>query len=200
MEKALLMSNDKRNYFRVSRDILLDYRAIDAFTAKETEPEACFARSPSLQLLANFRQLDKEATPLLMSVAEKNRELAEYLKLTSRKFELLAQHIISNDNTAEQQASIPVNLSEGGIAFGTDKPLYKGSFLALQATFVPTYTNVCVFAQVIRCDMGAAGEHMVAAKFLHRSEAKRELISREIMRIQLKLARAKKTSTNTQSN
>lgn len=191
--------SDKRNYFRVKQDILLEYLAVDTLTTKESEPQSCFSDSTSLELFADYRRIDQEAAPLLQTISSQSRELAEYLLLMNRKFDLLAQQLTSTSKDQQNTEPSQVSLSEGGIAFNSHKSFYKGSYLALRATFMPSYTGVSLFAEVIRCEASKNGTFQIAAKFYKLSTAKREVIGREIMRAQQRLARAKKQATKTQS-
>lgn len=190
--------SDKRNYFRIKQDILLEYQTIDAHSAKESDPQACFSNSASLELFASYRRIDQEAAPLLQAISSQSRELCEYLTLMNRKFDLLAQQLTASSGDSQEVQSAQVSLSEGGIAFNSPKAFYKGSYLALRATFIPSYTGVSLFAEVIRCEPAKSGGFQVAAKFYRANTAKREVIGREIMRAQQRLARAQK-HTNTQA-
>jgi hypothetical protein len=192
--------SDKRNFFRVKQDILLEYQAVDAHTAKESDPQSCFTGSASLELFADYRRIDQEAAPLIQAISSQSRELAEYLLLMNRKFDLLAQQLTSTSSDKQEVQSAQVSLSEGGIAFNSQKSFYKGSHLALRATFMPSYTGVSVFAEVIRCEPTKDGAFQVAAKFYRVNSAKREVIGREIMRAQQRLARAKKHTKNSQNH
>jgi len=186
------MTQEKRNYFRIQQDIQLEHQAVDAYTAKEGSIDSCFSGSESLQLFTQLRRIDQEAASLLQTISNHSRETAEYLQLINRKFELLAKQLISNSEPSADTHHSRVNLSEGGIAFYTDKPAYKDSYIALRAIFLPSYSSITAFAQVIRCDSNKNTPHQIAAKFIRLNTAERETISREIMRAQLKSARTQK--------
>lgn len=185
-------NSEKRSYFRIKHDILLEYHVVDAKTASESDANDCFGDSQALEIFADFRQIDHDAAPILQEIASKDREVAEYLQLINRKFDLLAQNFSASSGKASSQKAARVDMSEGGIAFRSNKAIYSGSLIAVRVIFLPSYAGVSLFAKVVRCDSDSNGQQIIAAKFLKLSTAKREVIGREIMRTQQKIARAKK--------
>lgn len=193
-EKPSQDGRDRRDYFRIRDNVSLEYRSVDTQTANSTEPSTLFPQSATLSLFAEFRRIDKEADQLLFGISEQNRQIAEYLSCINRKVDLLTQQFIAERNDSGADQVTQVNLSEGGIAFDSAKPLYKGSYIALKLLFLPAYVGLTVFAQIIRCE--SAGEnkgYKVAAKFHRIDEQQRQLLSKQIMRAQMA---AKRRSLN----
>lgn len=177
-------SREKRSFFRVRDDISLDYRVVDTHTASSEDPTTLFPESAALNLFAEFRRIDGESDQILHSISEQNRLVADYLVGVNRKINLLAQEILADRQANSPGSSTKVNLSEGGIGFGSDKAIYKSSYIALRLMFLPAYVGVVLFAQVIRCEAKKDG-YQIAAKFHRLSDQQRQVLSKQIMQAQL---------------
>ncbi|TQV81340.1 PilZ domain-containing protein [Exilibacterium tricleocarpae] len=187
-------TSERRSFFRINQDIVLDYSAVSADIAKGGDSTDLFPASRLTDLLSGLRRLDSESGQLLHSITENNRQIADYLSNLNKKLELLTQHILLGETQQQPVRTTSVNLSEGGIAFATNKPLYKGSFVALRMMFLPSYTSVVLFAQVIRSETTADDHHHLVAKFLRVQEAQAQVLSRQIMQAQLQAKRRQQAS------
>lgn len=185
------MTQEKRSFFRITDDLILDYRQVDAFTADNQKSDSIFPESAALTLFAEFRRLDTDSAQLLTGIGETNRALADYLAILNRKVELLTQQVMASQHQNTMVKPTRVNISEGGIAFISEKSLYKGSFLALRLLFLPSFMGVTTFARVIRCDESSEKTYQIAAKFYHIGSTQQQILSRQIMQQQIK---AKKDS------
>jgi len=186
---------ERRDYFRIRDNVSLEYQTVDNHTANNSEPATLFPESATLGLFAEFRRIDKEASQLLYTINEQNRQIAEYLSCINRKIDLLTQQLIAENKDTGLDQVTQVNLSEGGIAFECAKPLYKGSFIALKLLFLPAYVGVSVFAQIIRCEaVGDNKAYKVAAKFHRIDEQQRQLLSKQILQAQMAAKRRSLTN------
>ncbi len=188
-------NRERRSFFRINQDIVLDYRVVEAYTANHEDAGSLFQASPLSELLSALRRIDAESGQLLHSITENNRQIADYLGNINRKIELLTQHMLMQDSGNQQLVTTSVNLSEGGIAFATEKPVYKGSFLALRLLFLPSYVSVVVFAQVVRSETGKDERHQLAAKFHRLQEQQAQVLSRQIMQAQLEAKRRRQQAS-----
>lgn len=173
---------ERRNFFRIDQDIIFEYRPVDVHFVENNEAEAAFESDPSMTLLAELRKIDKEAQKTLKVLSEKQRLLSDYLQRLNKKVDLIARH--SMFNMGKDQQAQRLNLSEGGLAFESNRALYKGNFLVLRLIFLPSYTPVIVFARVTRCD-NVENRHKVAAKFHQLSDNDRQVIARQILKAQV---------------
>lgn len=175
--------DERRSFFRVDDEVSFDYKSVDTHTVEDELADSLFSDTPSIGLFADFRAIDSESSQLLHSIGEKDRQISDYLSAINRKVELLAQQVVNLQHGKPKTQVAQINLSEGGIAFNSDKALYKGSFLALRLVFVPSYVAVAMFAKVIRCEGNKSG-HQVAAKFHKITESQRQIVSKQIMQAQ----------------
>jgi len=191
--KVASKEKERRDFFRVSHDVIFDYKVVDAFTAENDAPEIEFEDSVSLTLMNELRRLDQDSVQTLRILTEKNRLLGDYLQTLSSKIDLLARHMLFSQNQkADQRPRTRINLSEEGIAFIAERALYKGNFLALRMIFLPNYAPVVVFAKVIRCEP-KENNYQIAAKFHRLADKDRQELSKQILKTQV--SQKKATST-----
>ncbi|BFM16362.1 hypothetical protein R50073_25450 [Maricurvus nonylphenolicus] len=179
------MTQEKRSFFRITDDLILDYRQVDGYTADSEKPENLFPDSGSLSLFAEFKRIDSESAQLLTAIGEDNRALADYLATLNRKIELLTQNVMADQHQSDGIKPTRVNISEGGIAFQTDKALYKGSYIALRLMFMPSFVGLSTFARIIRCEEQTQDQFHIAAKFHRLSSTHQQILSRQIMQQQI---------------
>jgi PilZ domain len=191
-------AHDKRGFFRITDDLILDYKQVDAYTADSDKAENVFPDSSSLSLFAEFKRIDSEAAHLLASIGETNRALADYLGTLNRKMDILTQKVMADRHQNDGITPTRVNISEGGIAFQCDKALYKGSHIALRLMFIPSFVGLATFATVIRCEEQDNSFH-IAAKFHRLSSTHQQILSRQIMQQQISAKRESTSSKDTPS-
>ncbi len=192
---------ERRSHFRIDENLHLEYRVVDQDTANRGDPSQLFPGAEALKLYADLKAIEAEGAQLLLQIKNQNRQLADYLHGLNRKIDLLGQHVMAEHRPPSISGDTrAVNLSEGGIAFNSIKPIYKDSFIALRLTFLPSYAGVTLFARVIRCEAGRNDNHHIAAKFHRLNSAQRQLISKQIMRAQLAAKRRQGTSSDTTGN
>lgn len=187
---------ERRNTFRISSDVVFDFRRVDNHTAEELEPEQAVDDGMRLHLVAELRRVDREAQQLLKIINEKQRLLGDYLHKLNQKVDLIARHCMLN--SGENGSTAHINLSEEGVAFHSDRALYKGNFLVLRMIFLPTYTPVIVFASVTRCEDQGDDGYRIGAKFHRLREQDRQELARQIIRAQVSQRKQSSTSENHQ--
>ncbi len=177
-------TKDKRSFFRVDKELILDFKSVDAYTAENESAEEQFDDPVPMQLLSQLNQLDQHSSQLLQVIAKKDRDISDYLKILNKKIGLLHQEIASMRNP-KKIATTKVNLSQAGIGFIADKPIYKGSHIAVRMIFLPEYSGVTVFGEVIRNQPLKGERHHIAVKFQNIKEADQQLLAKQIMQAQL---------------
>ncbi len=192
-------TQDKRCFFRITDDLILDYKQVDAYTADSDKAENVFPDSSSLSLFAEFKRIDSDAAQLLASINETSRALADYLSTLNRKIDLLTQKVMADLHQNDAIAPTRVNISEGGIAFQCDKALYKGSHIALRLMFIPSFVGLATFATVIRCEEQDKDNFQIAAKFHRLSSTHQQILSRQIMQQQISAKRESTPTKDTRS-
>lgn len=178
--------SERRSFFRIDESIALECKVIDASAVQSGQPEAFFNNNHSLKLYSELKKIDSENMQYLHDIKEISRPLGEYLHNLNRKIELLGQEL-----RAEQMPQPPsktlkqVNLSEGGISFGSSNAIQASLFIALHMIFLPSRAGLVVFAKVIRCEPTENGEFQIAAGFHNINEIQQQLIGQQIMHAQM---------------
>jgi len=178
--------SERRSYFRIDESIALEFKTLDSPIALKSQPETFFSNVNSLKLYSELKKIDAENAQFLFQIKEMSRPLAEYLHNLNRKIELLGQELMAEQKPQPPSRTIKqVNLSEGGIAFGSGSPLITGDHIALRLVFLPCNAGLSLFAKIIRCEQNPTGEYQVAAKFHGLTEIQQNLIGQQIMRAQM---------------
>ena len=178
--------SERRSFFRIDESIALECKLIEASAAKSQPPEAFFNNSYSLRLYSELKKIDSENIQHLHQIKELSRALGEYLHNQNRKIDLLAQQVMAEQMPQPPSKTIKqVNLSEGGIAFGSTNAIAASQFIALHMIFLPSNVGLVLLAKVIRCEPVENGEFQIAAGFHNINETQQQLIGQQIMRAQM---------------
>ena len=181
-----LNMSERRSYFRIDETIALEFIPVDETTANKSQPESLFNNANSLKLYSELKKIDADNAQFLFQIKELSRPLAEYLHNLNRKIELLGQELMADQKPSPPSKTLrQVNLSEGGIAFGSTNAIEAGSYIGLRIVFLPSNSGLILFAKSIRCEPSSTGEFQIAAKFHRTSELQQQLIGQQIMRAQM---------------
>ena len=173
-------------YFQIQDHLTLDYRPTEAPSAQSTEET-----SPLFGLLGELHLLEYDAQPLLRQIGERDRTIAAYLKILSKRIELIGR-ALALQLTDDMGTTVPVILSEAGLSFTTDMPLPIGSWLALRL-LLPTPVGLSAPVQVADCRPASSfGDYLIQVSFERFTEAQRQLLARHIMQKQAQDIRAAK--------
>jgi hypothetical protein len=178
--------SERRSYFRIDETIALEFKPADEITANKSQPESQFNNANSLKLYSELKKIDADNAQFLFQIKEVSRPLAEYLHNLNRKIELIGQELMAEQKPNPPSKTIKqVNLSEGGIAFGSSTLLNAEDYICLRIVFLPSNAGLILFAKIIRCDPSNTGEYQVAAKFHRITDLQQQLIGLQIMRAQM---------------
>lgn len=178
--------SERRSFFRIDETIALEFKPVDEQTANTGQSDALFSNANSLKLYSELRKLDTENAQFLYQVKELSRPLAEYLHNLNRKIELIGQEVMADQKPLPPSKTIrSVNLSEGGIAFGSSTAVNLGQYIAMRLVFLPSNAGLTVFAKIIRCETSNGGEYQLGAKFHRITDSQQQLIGQQIMRAQM---------------
>ncbi len=178
--------SERRSFFRIDETIALEFKPVDDITANKSQPEALFSNANSLKLYSELKKIDSDNAQFLYQIKELSRPLAEYLHNLNRKIELLGQELMAEHKPSPPSKSITqVNLSEGGIAFGSATSLKAGEYIGMRIIFLPSNAGLLLFAKIIRCEPSHGSEFQIAAKFHRITELQQQLIGQQIMRAQM---------------
>ena len=182
------MINERRDFFRIEDKVLLRCLPVDESSVLADRIPAQFNDDSSYSLMRDLQHIDQENNKFLRAIAEHNRELEIYLKAMNKKIELIASRLVENLESADDQQSVLVSLSEGGLAFHSVSEYPHDSYLALQLTLLPSHISLILFAKVINSSLagdGQMGTYATAVSFIHLKDSDRQIIAKHIMQLQL---------------
>ena len=173
--------DDRREYYRIEDTIALDFTVLAGAEAHASEP--LHDSSPLFNLLSDLHLMDFESQHLLRHIGERDRTLANYLKVMNKRIDLLgqavAQSLLRDIGTPRR-----VSLSEGGISFNNARAVPAGSHLAIKMVLMPQALGLLLRAQVIHCQERGDGQFEIGTCFEALSDAQRQLLARHILQKQ----------------
>ncbi|MCO6414256.1 MAG: PilZ domain-containing protein [Thiogranum sp.] len=179
------MSDERREYFRIDDEVVLEYRLI---SEDDVEPlvERIQARVPDrFTAASSFAATSRQMAHLMHKVQSQSPELARCLQAIDQKLNLLAQLFVTEEIHIEEQPTQEVNLSAGGIAFRSQQEIATGSLLEMRIVLFPSLIGILNISRVMHCerinDDNRQFPWQIAATYEHLRESDRELLVRHVM-------------------
>lgn len=180
------------DFFQIHDCLPLEYETLDPNTAlniPDSDPGSLFG------LLGELQLLEHDSHQLLRQIGERDRALMSYLKLLSKRVDLVAR-ALGLQLAADMDTPAAVTLSEGGMTFPSPEPLKIDEWITLRL-LLPTPVGLNIVAQVAHCAHIASGEYSVQISFSHLNDAQRQLLARHIIHKQAQDIRAAKHNERT---
>lgn len=174
-------ADDRREYYRIDDTIALDFTLLSGPSALATD--VLHDSSPLFNLLSDLHLLDFEAQHLLRQISERDRTLANYLKVMNKRIDLLGQALAQNllhDVGAPRQ----VSMSESGISFNNLQDIAIGSHLAIKMVLMPQALGLLLRGKVVNCRLRDDGQFEIGIEFEALTDAQRQLMARHILQRQ----------------
>lgn len=181
--------DEQRQYFRINDTAWVDYRRIK-HAQLSGSASAHFNGNDDCELASELQRLDSESSAQLHALAERDAELASYLRIQSQKIDLIARSVIGfqqSDDTLLQD----IILSEAGMQFLTREPLKRGQWIAVRVVLKSEPLVFHCFAEVLSCDPCSDndGYWQLNSEFGWRDEHDRDLLAGHVLREQAKQRR-----------
>ncbi len=181
-----MTDEERREYFRIADEVVLDYREI---SEPEVGPliERINASVPDrFTAASSFAATSRQMAHLLYKVQSQSPELARCLQAIDQKLNSLAQLFMSEEMQVRKQPTRQVSLSGGGIAFAAHREFPVGSLLEMRIVLLPDTVGILTVGKVVKCDRQLMGKHgefpwQLAVSYEHLRESDRELLVRHIM-------------------
>ncbi|HDY98399.1 MAG TPA: PilZ domain-containing protein [Pseudomonas sabulinigri] len=187
-------NEDKREFFRIQDQMALDCKPIDG-------PDADLGRQHGtlFDLLSDMHMLDYESQHLLRQISERDRALAQYLKVINKRIDLLGK-TLAVELSGDFGDPIDVILSEGGMSFESTEAYPVDSWLAVHMILLPAPLGLAIPGRVVRCDRNATDQGWtLGINFDVMTDAQRQLLARHILQKQAQEIRAAKSTERTSS-
>lgn len=183
--------DEQRDYFRIEDQAWVDCRKVKHGRLNH-EASDSFVGATEFQLTSELQRIETESAGLLHSLAERDVELANYLRTQNQKIDLLARTFIEFAHGEEQNAQA-VTLSEVAISFYSEETFAKGQWLALRIMLQSEPLLFHCFAEVRECN-ALESRVEITADFGWRDEEQRDLLAKHIFRQQAKQRREQRNS------
>jgi hypothetical protein len=173
--------DDRREYYRIDDTIALDFTLLSG--ANTQASDVLHDASPLFNLLSDLHLLDFEAQHLLRQISERDRTLANYLKVMNKRIDLLGQALAQNllrDVGAPRQ----VSMSESGISFNNRQEITVGSHLAIKMVLMPQALGLLLRGKVVNCRLRDDQQFEIGIEFEALTDAQRQLMARHILQRQ----------------
>ncbi len=179
-------TKNQREYFRVPDRVALGYRVVPTALAVDEHADLDDYVSPCFQALTELHRLDMDARYILRAIAEKDRNVADYLHLVEQKFNVIMRLVVMNNPDADNLSTVDVNLSEGGIEFPATEELAPGTHLALRLCLQPAGAALLLFGRVAHCEASddAALPYSIGLEFVRQAEPERQVLARHALHLQ----------------
>lgn len=189
---------DNRDFYRIQDMAILEFEPIESELLNADQVEFPLLVTPQFHLLNELQVIDADNSAVLRNIAEKERDIATYLKSISQKIELLGRALVESSEDVEELIPQDVTLSEGGISFNNEKPIKLNTHLALKLVLLPSYIGLLLFGRVVNCNEHIKGDYLINLVFERLAENDRQLIARHVLQHQAKERRD--TMDNGQDN
>jgi len=173
--------DDRREYYRIDDTIALDFTLLS--DAEALASEELHDSSPLFNLLSDLHLMDFESQHLLRHISERDRTLANYLKVMNKRIDLLGQ-AVAQSLLRDIGPSQRVSLSEGGISFNSTQQVDVGSHLAIKMVLMPQALGLLLRARVVHCSPRADQQFEIGTAFEALTDAQRQLLARHILQRQ----------------
>ena len=172
---------DRREYYRIEDTIALEFSLLDS--AQALAKDELHDSSPLFNLLSDLHLSDFESQHLLRHISERDRTLANYLKVINKRIDLLAQAVAQS---LLRDIGLPrrISLSEGGISFNNAQPVAVGSHLAIKMVLMPQALGLLLRAEVMHCHPRDDKQFEIGTQFEALTDAQRQLLARHILQKQ----------------
>ncbi|MBX9763189.1 MAG: PilZ domain-containing protein [Pseudomonadaceae bacterium] len=173
--------DDRREYYRIDDTIALEFTLLSG--AEALASDELHDGSPLFNLLSDLHLMDFESQHLLRHISERDRTLANYLKVINKRIDLLGQ-AVAQSLLRDIGAPRKVSLSEGGLSFNNAQPIAAGAHIALKMVLMPQALGLLLRAKVAHCRPLPSQQFEIGAEFETLTDTQRQLIARHILQRQ----------------
>ncbi len=180
-----LISEDKRNYFRIDDMLYLSYRVVSWAEVRSSEMPGPSLQVQQITFKSNLDRLSRELQPLYNVIKRSNSNIAEYLGTLDKKINLLSEYLLEDEDVETDVEPQQVNIGGGGVLFISDKPEVSGAMLELKMKFLTEATSIYSYAKVITCieldNEGKEKKYKIGVAFEYMDDDVRDLITRHVL-------------------
>ena len=144
------MLNDSNAYFSVNHPFDVYLQAWDSEQPLPSLPQLALMLPPSLQLISDIKSLEADCILQLRHLDDDAKTVVEFLKLQSRKIDMVLQHVIGREEY-EGERYAGSHFGGSSIRITTGKALPIGNHFKVSLHIKEELVALICFAQVQRC-------------------------------------------------
>ncbi len=179
------MSDERREYFRIDDEIALDYRLISDDEVDRLVEKIQSRQVDRFTAASSFAATTRQMTHVMHKVQSESAELARCLQAIDQKLNMVAQLFVTEEMELNEQPTLEVSLSAGGVAFRAQHEIGMDSLLELRMVLFPSLVGILTVSRVIHCerinDANQQFPWQIAVVYEHLRESDREHLVRHIM-------------------
>lgn len=181
MEHLPELNTDRREFFRITDSVSIDFSALNEAEAKHLVP---IIKNPIHNNDSDHRQrlnsVQTNLNHLIDQINQTDRDIARALRLLDEKISLICQSILRQENVADKRSFIDANLSGGGIAFLVSEHYSVKTPIEIHIEFRSSGCVIHAIAHVVACnksyDAPQETPYLLRLVFSHMSEVDRNLL------------------------
>ncbi|PID43490.1 MAG: hypothetical protein CSB48_05350 [Proteobacteria bacterium] len=179
-DKNLASKPDRREFFRVSCDAIIEIKPITEHTpGQPASLKDLFALSQLFNLRAEMATLDLEANHLIRQASENDKNIGQFLQVINQKVDLLAHILLENQQIDGKEAATRINISEGGISTSYPSGFEKGAMVGVRVNLLPDRLGLLVPCRVRACQrINSESLYQLSLEFEKPEQPVRQIIAR----------------------
>jgi len=181
MENLSEFNSDRREFFRITDSVHIDYNPLSTAEVKKLIPHIQnHVQNDAVQSNQRLNSIQTSLNHLIDQINQTDRDIARALRLLDEKITLVNKTIAQKENSSEQRAYTDANLSGGGVAFFVSENYPTKTAMEIQIEFRSSGSVIHAIANVIACtksyDAPRDTPYILRLVFSHMSEIDRNLL------------------------
>lgn len=187
---------DRRAFFRINDQVILNFRTITTLEAQELGEMIISSPTTSAHHLQPHSSVQTVFQKLLDQIGHRDREIARAIRLLDDKLNSLANNLQAIQNPIDDSSAVKVNLSAGGLAFMSDRDIESKTTVELRLQLLPSGLPIHALSKVVSCSHIGSDDgknpYFLRLVFTHMSETDRNLLVKHTLSRQAESLRSHK--------
>jgi len=152
-----LPDKERRDYFRLHNNVLVEYRAATASEVKRFVSNEENIKADEVDVTYLLDKISRQLSPVLLNIRQESPAIAQYLELLNQKIDLVASmqafERIRNDTSKTLESALTQDISEGGLSFQSAHGFKLGDLIYCRLAIVGYRLGMETFGKIVRCEM-----------------------------------------------
>ena len=178
---------ERRQFFRIDDDVYLDYETLDEENYQQRLEQPHELRHDPGDIGLQLQALTAQASNILSQIRKRDPEIGQYLAIVDRKVELLGRALGGSRIGGAPAPNMRANISGGGIAFHTTRPIEPAAKLELTLMLFPNNLLIHALGRVVHCHpdpADSAHPYRIGVEYTRISEMARDALVRHTLELQ----------------